>query len=92
MTGIHTWDLPRLCWIDTFIGPPEIIKHDAGTNFDTSEFYQNGSMLSIQTKYVPVKATQSVGLVERYNGPLRRVYIIISDECKGHNLTNEIKL
>jgi hypothetical protein len=23
----------RLCWIDTYIGPPELITHDAGRNF-----------------------------------------------------------
>ncbi|RAL61913.1 hypothetical protein DID88_002402 [Monilinia fructigena] len=26
----HTWDKLRECWIDTYIGPPEYITHDAG--------------------------------------------------------------
>ncbi|KAI0993907.1 hypothetical protein K3495_g14277 [Podosphaera aphanis] len=40
-------------------------------------------MLSIRTKCVPVEAAQSVGIVERYHGPLRRAYNIISEELKS---------
>lgn len=28
----HAWDLLRMCWIDTYIGPPEYVGHDAGKN------------------------------------------------------------
>ena len=38
MSASHTWDMLRLCWIDVYVGPPDVIVHDAGTNFDSAEF------------------------------------------------------
>ena len=52
----HTWDLLRLCWIDTYVGPPEYVVHDAGKNFISREFRQNAKGMAISTKSVPVEA------------------------------------
>ncbi|KAM4061780.1 GAG-pre-integrase domain-containing protein [Hirsutella rhossiliensis] len=30
---VDTWEALRALWIDTYLGPPDTIKHDAGTNF-----------------------------------------------------------
>jgi hypothetical protein len=80
MTAQHTWDVLRTCWIDTYLGPPDLIVHDAGTNFTAQEFKQNAHVLHIRTKVVPTEAAQSMGIVERYHHPLRRAYNVISDE------------
>ena len=88
----HTWDMLRLCWIDVYTGPPEVIIHDAGTNFDSVEFRESSTALGIQTKCVPVEAPQSVGLVERYHAPLRRAYMIITQELKDQAISKEMKL
>lgn len=29
----HVWDQLRACWIDTYLGPPDIISADAGKHF-----------------------------------------------------------
>ena len=39
--------------------------------------------MAIKVKEVPIKAYNSVGKVEQYYMPLRRVYEIISLELKG---------
>ena len=78
----HTWDILRACWIDTYIGPPEYITHDAGRNFISKEFQQYATAMAISTKAVPVEAHWYVGLVERAHPALRRAYQIITDECK----------
>ena len=39
--------------------------------------------MAIKVKEVPIKAHNSVGKVEQYYMPLRRVYKIISSELKG---------
>ena len=83
MTAQTTWEALRLAWIDVYIGPPDMCVHDAGTNFTASEFQQNARALTIQTKCVPVEAAQSMGRVERYHGPLRRAYQIISEEIRA---------
>ena len=78
----HTWDILRTCWIDTYIGPPEYITHDAGRNFISKEFQQYATAMAISTKAVPVEAHWSVGLIERAHSALQRAYQIITDECK----------
>ena len=73
----------RACWIDTYIGPPDHITHDAGKNFVSKEFTGYANSLAISTKSVPVEAHWSVGLVERAHPTLRRAYQVISDELQG---------
>jgi hypothetical protein len=76
----HTWDKLRECWIDTYLGPPDHIAHDAGKNFVSKEFQQYARTVGTVTKSVPVEAHQSIGIVERYHGPVRRAYQIVSEE------------
>ncbi|POS82415.1 hypothetical protein EPUL_006188 [Erysiphe pulchra] len=33
MTSQTMWDALRLCWIDVYVAPPDLITHDAGSNF-----------------------------------------------------------
>lgn len=82
MSARDTWDALRACWIDTYVGPPDLCIHDAGKNFIALEFQQNAQVLAIRTKGVPVEAAQSMGNVERYHTLLRRAFFIISEELK----------
>lgn len=92
MTAQHTWDSFRTCWVDVYIGPPDVIVHDAGTNFASKEFRQLASSMAIITKEVPVEAHNSVGLVERYHGPLKRAYEIIKHELKEASIDKNMML
>src|ERR1700721_2420274 len=78
----------RTCWIDTYIGPPDLITHDAGKNFVASEFRQHATSLAISTKSVPVEAHWSVGIIERAHPILRRAYQIITEELGGNKELN----
>ena len=77
------WNTIKECWIDTYLGPPEAIRHDAGTNFASAEFKSNAYAMAIEIREVPVEAHQSIGKVERYHSPLRRAYEIIRSETSG---------
>jgi hypothetical protein len=68
------WDVLRVCWIDTYIGPPDIIIYDARKNFISKDFKHLAIMMGITTKTVLVEAHWSIGKVERYYIVLRRVY------------------
>ena len=81
----HTWDALRACWIDTYLGPPDQITTDAGKNFASREFNQYATAIGTKIKIVPVEAHNSVGIVERYHGPIRRVYMIITAEIPDIN-------
>ena len=83
ITAQYIWDMLWFCWINTYLGPLDLIVYDTGTNFTATEFQQNAQILSIRTKAVPTKAAQSIGIVERYHAPLRRAYKVISEELAG---------
>jgi hypothetical protein len=87
LSAKHTWDALRECWIDTYLGPPDHIVHDAGTNFTSKEFQQLAKTMSITTRSVPVEAHWSVRLVERAHPVLRRAYCIIADELKTEGVS-----
>jgi hypothetical protein len=78
-----TWDTLRMMWIDMYLGPPDFIATDAGTNFNSKEFSQLAASLGTCIKVVPVEAHWSIGIVERYHGVLRRIYFIIREELPG---------
>jgi transposase InsO family protein len=75
-----TWETLRICWINVYQGPPNIIISDAGKNFASEEFRQHASSLNIDIKEIPVEAYNSIRKVERYHSPLRRVYEILTKE------------
>lgn len=85
MSSQHIWEALRMCWIDVYLGPPDIINHDAGTNFTSHEFLQNAQALAIETKTAPVESANSMGIVERYHKPLRRAYEIIKEDLGTNN-------
>jgi hypothetical protein len=80
LTAKHTWDTLRMCWIDTYLGPPDQITTDAGKNFASNKFDQYAQTVDTKVNIVPVEAHNSVGIVERYHALVRRAYSIISTE------------
>ncbi len=59
-----TWETLRICWINVYQGPPNIIVSDTGKNFASEEFRQHALSLDIDIKEIPVKAYNSIGKVE----------------------------
>jgi hypothetical protein len=66
--------------------------YNARKNFTATEFKQLASFMLIKVKEVPVKAHNSVGLIERYYALLRRVYKILKAELKDEHIDKEIIL
>jgi hypothetical protein len=66
--------------------------HNAGKNFTTTEFKQLASSMLIKVKEVPVKAYNSVRLVEQYHTLLRRAYKIIKKELKNKHINKDMIL
>jgi len=72
-----------VCWIDTYLGPLDVIAYDVGKNFISREFKQYIVNMGTTIKSVPVEAYNSIGIVKRYYGPLRRIYYIITSKILG---------
>ena len=86
------WETIRKCWINTYLGPPDLISYDASTNFESREFKQYAQTVNTTTKCVPVEAHYSIGTVERYHRPLRRAYDIIRAESPDLNKTAALQI
>lgn len=75
------WEAMRMCWIDVYLGPPDIITHDAGKQFMARAFQTNAELLHIETNSVPVESANYMSTVERYHTPVRRAFKIIREEA-----------
>lgn len=69
-----------MLWADTYLGPPDIVTHDAGTNFNSIEWRNDAKTLGITCKQVPTESHWSIGKVERAHAPLRKAWDILYTE------------
>ncbi|KAM4059749.1 integrase core domain-containing protein [Hirsutella rhossiliensis] len=88
MSAKDTWETLRTLWIDTYLGPPDTLRHDAGTNFASLEFRNEAKIMGIKCSQVPVETHWSIGKIERYHAPLRRAFNILHAEI-GHTTSAE---
>lgn len=61
LSAKETWEALKMCWMDTYLGPPDVMTHDAGTNFASTEFQAEAKLLGIPCHQVPVEAHWSIG-------------------------------
>ncbi len=57
-------------WINSYLGPLDLIITDAGKNFVSKEFKYYAVTIKITIKSVPVKLYNSIGMVKCYYGLL----------------------
>ncbi|EKD17078.1 hypothetical protein MBM_04655 [Drepanopeziza brunnea f. sp. 'multigermtubi' MB_m1] len=69
-----------------------VIVINAGTNLSSQEFKQQANSMNTKIKVVLVEAYNSVGKVERYHGPLRRIYNILKEELAGEGVDKHMVL
>lgn len=64
MTYRTLWLALRIRWIDIYLGPPDVIVHDADKNFMGAAYHVNKEMLQIRTKSIPVESGNSMSIIE----------------------------
>lgn len=63
-----------MSWIGAYLGPPDIIDHEACKTFIADASRTNSAMLHIETNSILVEATNSVSIEMRNNALIRRAY------------------
>jgi hypothetical protein len=63
----------------------------ASKNFKSSKFVANARILAIEIEEVPIEAHNSIGKIERYHGPLKRAFEVITADL-GTSLAPEYVL
>ncbi len=56
-----------MCWINSYLGLLDLITHNARKNFVSKEFKEYANAIGARTKAVPVKAHNSISIVEQYH-------------------------
>jgi hypothetical protein len=80
------WDILRIYWVDTYLGPLDNIIYNTGKNFVFIEFKQYAKFIVIQVIEILVEAYNSVRKVKRYHALLRQVYKIICDKFRDTSI------
>lgn len=74
MSTKHVWDTIRRIWIHCYLGPPDRISVDQGSNFVSEEFFSEAEQYNIAVQVAPIECPTGIPHVERYHGPLRAAY------------------
>jgi hypothetical protein len=80
MTADEAWRTFVACWCKTYLGPPDCLRIDQGSNFVAEKFMTSASAESIRVLEAPVEHPASMSHVERYHGPLRVAFARIRSE------------
>jgi hypothetical protein len=59
-----------MCWINIYLGPPDVITYNIGKNFISKEFKEYAVIIGIITKGMLVKAYNLIGIVKYYHSLL----------------------
>jgi hypothetical protein len=68
------WNATKLCWIDIYLGPPDILQVDHGRNFNAAFIQTACAMNGIEFQSIPTEASWRMGVVEGANVPLELAY------------------
>lgn len=77
------WKALIKCWSLVYLGPPDFLRVDQGSNFVSSEFKSSAFADGITLLKAPVESPETMTHVERYHAPLRAAYLKIKFSTKG---------
>lgn len=69
-TSSEFWRTIAQIWSLVYLGPPEVLSVDPGTNFISEETRFNCHSSGVRLKGSPIKTPGAIGTVERYHSPL----------------------
>lgn len=71
----HVWQAFLECWVTLYLGFPELMMVDQGTQFTSTRWEQRVATFgTVLKKTSGIESHNSLGLGERYHVPLRHIY------------------
>lgn len=77
------WKAILANWIYSYAGPPDIFHVDQGSAYISKEMRSNMETYGVRIREAPIETPGSIGIVERYHGPLRAAFERIWDDMDG---------
>ena len=84
-TSTEVWKTFLRCWSMVYLGPPDYLRVDQGTNFVSSEFRSLADTSGITVIEAPIESPNTMSHVERYHGPLRTAYEKLAQDLPKKN-------
>lgn len=78
----EVWKAIQGLWNLVYMGPPDFLMVDQGTNYTSQELRGNLDAHGITLQEAPIETPGAIGTVERYHAPLRAAYERIRAEVK----------
>jgi hypothetical protein len=96
MSAEETWRTFSSFWRHTYLGPPDFIRIDQGTNFVAEKFASSAMADGIKICEAPVESPETMSHCERYHGPLRvsfyRIKLELKDSSDDEILQQAVKV
>ena len=79
VSSSHVWKALLKCWSRVYLGPPDHLRIDQGSQFVSQEFLESCEAEGISVLPAPIESPSTMSHVERYHGPLRAAYLKIRE-------------
>jgi hypothetical protein len=88
----ETWNVLSRSWSRMYLGPPDFLRIDQGTNFTAREFVDSAAGEGISVLEAPIECPTTMSHVERYHGPLRLAYTRIRADDPSMSQENSLQM
>lgn len=85
VSAAAVWETFVLAWASVYVGVPDVVQHDRGSNFASKELQFLFAASGVETKVTGVEAHHSLGQLESAHHPLRTVYLRLRKDHPGLN-------
>lgn len=82
----------RLCWIDVYYGPPDVVTLDVGKQFLAKVSRTNDELLHIETRFVASDSPDSLSYFEQTHSPVCHEYSIIGTEASDPDAETALEM
>lgn len=74
ISATEVWKTFTRIWTHVYMGPPDYLRLDQGSQFTSHEFISSATSTGIELLHSPIENPASMSHVERYHAPLRKAF------------------
>ena len=84
------WRTFMQMWVLVYLGPPDNLRHDQGTQFVSPKLQAMAAEAGISCRPVGVEGAHAMGVGERYHAPLRKTFLKLQKTYQIPSLDTEV--
>ena len=86
------WNALLSCWSRLYVGDPDVIVTDQGSNFNSQQFQSICDYHGIELRKTPTEQHNALGIGEKYHGALRKVFFKLRMDNPSMEVKSELLL